>query len=265
MYEFVEIERVDAVGRIWLNRPDARNAQNSAMLDELDAAFRELKEDAGVRVIILAARGPHFSAGHDLREGAARRGDFSVEERWVFEEKRYFEYSMNIWDCPKPTIAQVQGGCIAAGFMVANMCDLMVASESAYFSDPVCHTLSAAAVEVLIHPWVLGLRKAKEMLFTGGRLTAAEALAAGMANKVVPDAELADATMALAQQVAKAKPFALQLTKRSLNRSFDAQGFRNALNAHFDTHQLSHRTEEYMAVRRAGLDGALRKEADKTA
>lgn len=259
MPTFIEIERTDAVARIWLNRPEARNAQNVRMLDELDTAFGELEADDSVHVIILAGRGPHFSSGHDLREGADSRADFSVEQRWMFEQKRYYDYSLRIWDCPKPTIAQVQGACIAAGFAVANMCDLVVAGESAFFSDPVGHTLSAAAVEVLIHPWVMGLRKAKEMLYTGGRIGAQEALAIGLVNRVAPDDQLADAAMALAQQIAKAPPFGMRLTKRSLNRTFDAQGFRTALAAHFDTHQLSHRTEEYAAVRRKGIDGALAK------
>jgi enoyl-CoA hydratase len=261
MTQLIEVERLGAVGRIAFNRPQARNAQNTQLLDELDQIFESLEKDSTVRVIILAAKGPHFSAGHDLREGAARVGDFTVEARWAYEEERYFKYCMRIWDSPKPTIAQVQGGCIAAGFMVANMCDLLVASDDAYFSDPVVHTLSAAAVEVLVHPWVMGLRKAKEMLLTGGRISASEALAIGMVNKVVPLEDLSQATLELAEQVSRAPPFAARLIKRSLNRSLDAQGFRVALNAHFDTHQLSHRSEEYMEARRRGLDSALKRKS----
>src|SRR5690606_25949858 len=100
------------------------------------------------------------------------RPNFTVEQRWEFEIEHFFDYSLHIRDVSKPTIAQVQGACIAAGFMVANMCDLIVASEDAYFSDPTGHTLGAAAVEVLVHPWVLGARKAKEFLFTGQRISA---------------------------------------------------------------------------------------------
>jgi len=164
---------------------------------------------------------------------------------------------MRIWDFPKPTIVQVQGACVAAGFMLANMCDLMVAAEDAFFSDPVTHTMGAAATEVLIHPWVMGLRNAKELLFTGGRLTAPEAKTMGMVNRVVATASLDEATMALAQQVAKAPPFALQILKKSLNRSVDVQGMRQALSAHFDLHQLSHLSEEYRQTKEAGLANAL--------
>jgi enoyl-CoA hydratase len=133
--------------------------------------------------------------------------------------------------------------------MVANMCDLIVAAEDAFFSDPVVSSFSACAVEVLIHPWVLGLRKAKEILYTGRRFTAEEALEWGMVNKVVPLTELDDAAMELAGRIAEANPFALKLTKRSLNRTADAMDFRTAIAAHFDIHQLSHVTAEAFANR----------------
>lgn len=251
------IEQFGAVRRIWLNRPAARNAQSQQMLDDLDAAFEDAKADADTRVVVLAAKGQHFSAGHDLKQAQAERAEFTVEERWAYEEKRYFGYCMRIWDFPKPTIVQVQGACVAAGFMLANMCDLMVAAEDAFFSDPVTHTMGAAATEVLIHPWVMGLRNAKELLFTGGRLGAVEAKAMGMVNRVVPSDRLDEETMTLAQQVAKAPPFALQILKKSLNRSVDVQGMRQALSAHFDLHQLSHLSEEYRQTKEAGLANAL--------
>lgn len=255
------IEQAGAVRRIWLNRPDARNAQSQQLLEQLDAAFDAAEADAGTHVIVLAAKGAHFSAGHDLKQAQAERAEFTVEERWAYERKHYFGYCMRIWDCPKPTIAQVQGACVAAGFMVANMCDLLVAAEDAFFSDPVTHTMGAAATEVLIHPWVMGLRQAKELLFTGGRVTAAEAKAMGMVNRVVPTAALGDEAMALAQRIAQAPPFALQLVKKSLNRSVDVQGLRQALSAHFDVHQLSHVSEEYRRTKEAGLAKAIQKGA----
>jgi enoyl-CoA hydratase len=257
----LQIEQIDAVRRIWLDRPAARNAQSQQMLEQLDEAFAAAEADGATRVIVLAAKGAHFSAGHDLKQAQAERAEFTVEERWAYEQKHYFGYCMRIWDCPKPTIAQVQGACVAAGFMLANMCDLMVASEDAFFSDPVTHTMGAAATEVLIHPWVLGLRQAKEMLFTGGRFTATEAKAMGMVNRVVPTADLDNETMVLAQRVAQAPPFALQLVKKSLNRSLDTQGMRQALSAHFDLHQLSHVSEEYRRTKEAGLANAIMKGA----
>lgn len=250
-------EQIGPVRRITLNRAEMRNAQSQQMLDELDAAFEAARLDSATRVVVLAANGPHFSAGHDLKQAQAERAEFTVEERWAYEEQRYFGYCMRIWDFPKPTIAQVQGGCIAAGLMLANMCDLIVASEDAFFSDPVTHTMGAASLEVLIHPWVLGLRQAKEMLFTGERISAQQAREFGMVNRVVANNRLGEDTLALAQRIAKAPPFAMQLLKKSLNRSMDVQGMRQALSAHFDVHQLSHVTEEYRRTKEAGLASAI--------
>ncbi len=136
--------------------------------------------------------------------------------------------------------------------MLANMCDLVIASESAYFSDPVGHTLGAAATEVLIHPWVMGARKAKEFLFAGERMSARDAHAIGMVNKVVADSELAQTTMEMAQRIAQAPAFGLRLIKKSINRTVDAQGLRQALSAHFDTHQLSHLSDGFLAARDNG-------------
>ena len=253
----LKIDNEGAVRRIYLARPQARNAQSQQLLDDLDVAIGQAAQDESVRVIVLAGLGDHFSAGHDLKEAQAKRAGFSVEQRWDYESVRYFDYCMRIWDCPKPTIAQVQGACVSGGFMIANMCDLVVCAEDAFFSDPVAHTLAAAATEVLIHPWVMGLRKAKEMLFTGERVWAKEAHAMGMVNRVVPVGQLESATLELAQKIAKAPPFGLRLLKKSLNRSLDAQGLRTALSAHFDTHQLSHVSEEFKAVRDRGMAQAI--------
>lgn len=261
-YDTLAIEDHGAVRRILLARPAQRNAQSQQMLDELIDAFGAAERDEAVRVVVLGGQGEHFSAGHDLKQAQAERANFTVEQRWAYEEQRYFDHSLRIWDFPKPTIAQVQGACVAGGFMIANMCDLVVAGESAFFSDPVGHTLGAAATEVLIHPWVMGARKAKELLFTGGKLSAQEAHAIGMVNRVVPDAELGEVALALAQQIAKAPPFGLRLIKRSINRTLDAQGLRTALAAHFDTHQLSHLSEGFLTARDRGLASAIQKKAD---
>jgi len=247
------------VARISHNRPKARNAESQNLLTELDAALHQATVDENVRVIVFDAQGDHFSAGHDLKEAALKRADFTVEQRWAYEELYYFECSMRIWDCPKPTIAQVQGACIAGGFMVANMCDIVIASEDAFFADPVCQTLGAAAVEVLIHPWVMGARKSKEFLFTGRKMLAQEAHAIGMVNKVVSRADLESETTAMAEQIAQAQPFALKLVKRSINRTLDGQGMRTALQAHFDTHQLSHVTEAFKVARDQGLESAIKR------
>jgi enoyl-CoA hydratase len=264
-YTQIAVEKRGQVAWLFHNRPEARNAESSILLDELDAALRAAAADDSVRVVVIAGKGDHFSAGHDLKEGQSRRTTLSVEDRYAHEERRYLDYSLRIWDFPKPTIACVQGACVAGGFMVANMCDLIVASDDAFFADPVCKTLASAAVEVLVHPWALGLRAAKEFLFTGRRMKAEEGYRLGMINRVVKRSELEAATTALADEIAGAPPFAIKLTKRSLNRTADIQGFRNAILAHFDTHQLGHATDEFTQVKAAGLSKAIQSGKTQTA
>jgi len=257
-YQDILVEHSGPVLRVWHNRPQARNAEGRRLLEELDHALRVAERDEAVRVIVIAGKGDHFSAGHDLKEAQRERPSLTVEQRWEYEEEHFYEYCLRILDLKKPTIAQVQGACIAAGLMVANMCDLIVASEDACFSDPVAHSLGTSAVEVLIHPWVLGMRKAKEVLFTGRRFGAQEALQAGMVNRVVPRDQLDQATMELAMAIAAAPPFGLRLLKRSLNRAWDSQGLKVALSAHFEGHQLSHVTREFQDNAARGLSNAIR-------
>ncbi|QCP50374.1 enoyl-CoA hydratase [Trinickia violacea] len=256
-YQNIQYESLERVARISHARPQRRNAQNVELLDELDHALQRGVADPDIRVIVIAGQGDHFSAGHDLKDAAMHRRQITPEDRYEFEDERYLGYCLRLWDAPKPVIAQVQGACIAAGFMVANMCDLIVAADDAFFADPVVNSFGAAAVEVLVHPWAMGLRQAKQFLYTGGRMSAQEAHAIGMVNQVVPRAELETATLALAGKIAESSSFALRLIKRSLNRTADIQGFRAALNAHFDTHQLSHMSTEAQQRQAAGFDATI--------
>lgn len=261
-FETVSVEKRNLVTWIFHNRPQARNAESRRLLDELDVALTEAVSDDGTRAIVIAGKGDHFSAGHDLKEAQAERAGLTVEERYAYEERRYFDYALRIWDCPKPTIASVQGACVAGGFMVANMCDMVVASEDAFFADPVCQSLATAAVEVLVHPWVMGLRMAHEFLLTGRRVTAEEAHRIGMVNRVVPRKRLEAETTQLADTIANGYPFATKLVKRSLKRLADMQGFRTSLQSHFDTHQLSHVTEEYSRMREGGIATGINRGKD---
>lgn len=252
-YTELSYELIGNVCRVLHNRPDQANSESENLLAELDDALERAKQDDNVRVLIIGGVGKHFSAGHDLIGGMETRGQYTPEQHWLWETEHYLGNALRIHDFPKPTIAQVQGACIAGGFMVANMCDLVVAADDAFFSDPVVHSLGAASVEVLVHPWVMGTRKAKEFLYTGERLGAAEAREWGMVNHVVPRAELEEFTLKLANRIAEAPPIGIRMMKRSLNRHMDIQGFRNAVMAHFDTHILSTSTQEHRDISARGM------------
>lgn len=254
MFETVTYEvPAQGVARISLNRPEARNAQNSKLLYELNDAFDKAAADDSVSVIILAANGPHFSAGHDLREpdpiGALADYDtvgtwcgFSCEgaEGWMAREKELYQGLSERWrNIPKPTIAQVQGKCIAGGLMLVWPCDLIIASEDAQFSDNTV-SMGMTGVEFFGHPWELGPRKAKEMLFTSDFVSAQDAYRLGMVNQVVPTADLASATLELASRIAAKPLFALKLAKEAVNAAEDAQGRISAMQTAFALHQLGH-------------------------
>lgn len=276
-YETILVERPDpAVARIVMNRPDARNAQNLQMTYDLNAAFDDAVQDDTVKVIILAGAGPHFSAGHDLRATTKNEAgiDFPPVGAWggfrepgahgrmAREQEIYLQITRRWRNLAKPTIAEVHGKCIAGGLMLAWACDLIVASDNAEFCDPVV-TMGVCGVEWFVHPWELGPRKAKELLFTADSWSAQEAHHLGMVNHVVPAAELSAFTMALAQRIAAKPSFALKMTKEAINRSVDIQGQPAAIDQAFALHQLchAHNLQEFgMIVDPSGLHPSVRKQ-----
>ncbi len=232
-------EVTDKVAVITLNRPQKANAQTMELLDELDAAWEKAATDDGVRVIVLRGNGKHFSAGHDLNSGMAPPEKISLEWIYKLEARKYLEYSLRWRNVPKPSIAAVQGKCIAGALLLVWPCDLIVAAENAEFSDPVVY-MGIGGVEYHGHTWELGARKAKEILFTGRAVTAREAEQAGMVNKVVPLDTLMDETMDLARHISQMDPFALRQAKRAVNQTLDVQGFYAAIQSVFDIHQTGH-------------------------
>jgi enoyl-CoA hydratase/carnithine racemase len=238
------------VARIVLDRPETRNAQDRRMTYELNRAFDRAARDDTVKVVVLAADGPHFSSGHDLRDATSMEG-FEPVGTWAgfglpgaegymaVEEEIYLGMCWRWRNLPKPTIAQVQGKAVAGALMLIWVCDLVVAAEDAQFSDPVVG-MGVNGVEYFAHPWELGPRKAKELLFTGDWFSAEEAHRLGMVNHVVPRADLETFTLDLARRIAAKPGFALKLAKLSVNQALDAQGQWTALQAAMSIQQLAH-------------------------
>ena len=196
------------VATITMNRPEVANAQDTRLIDEIDAALDLAEADDDVRVVLLAGAGKHFSSGHDLKALVGdtepdewRRMRDTPEGKFRHEKTMYFDRCVRIRDFPKPTIAVVQGKCIAAGVMLACMCDLIVAADDASFQNPVLR-MTGAAVEILVEPWEMPPRKAKEFLLAAETFTAAEAERLGMINRVVPAAELMASARELADRIA---------------------------------------------------------------
>ena len=259
----------DRVALITLNRPKYANAQNSAMTYALDAAFGRAVNDDQVAVIVLAGAGKHFCGGHDI--GTPGRdadqsfdrqavlwwdhvGKAGADARYAREMEVYLGMCRRWREIPKPSIAMVHGACIAGGLMLAWVCDLIVAAEDAFFADPVVR-MGIPGVEYFAHPWVLGPRLAKEVLFTGGRFSAERAYQAGMVNRVVPHASLEALTFELAGQIAQMPPFGLALAKRAVNQCEDLMGMRPGMDAVFGLHHVAHaHNAEVSGHSLAGLD-----------
>lgn len=272
MEDVVRFERrgVDgSVAVITMNRPDHRNAQNSAMTYALDSAFYRAAEDDEVTAVVLAGEGKHFSAGHDIgspgrdsHESFERRSGLwwdhtdkaGAESRFARESEVYLDMCRRWRELPKPTIAMVHGACVAGGLMLAWSCDLIVASDDAFFSDPVLR-MGIPGVEYFAHPWMMPPRVAKEFLFTGDRMPAERAREVGMVNQVVAREELDAHTVALAERIGRMPRFGLALTKRAVNQAEDLQGMRSGMDAAFGLHHLAHaHNAETGADSLAGMD-----------
>jgi enoyl-CoA hydratase len=243
-----------AIAVITLNRPEYRNAQNSKMTYALDAAFYQASADDEVKVIVLGGAGRHFSAGHDigtpgrdLHESFDRHaglwwdhvGKEGAESRYARESEVYLGMCRRWRELPKPTIAMVQGACIAGALMLAWCCDLIVAADDAFFADPVVK-MGIPGVEYFAHPFVMGPRFAKEFLFTGDRIHADRALQLGMVNHVVPRDQLESETMALAGRIAQMPRLGLALTKKAVNQVEDIMGLQTGMDSVFGLHHVAH-------------------------
>jgi enoyl-CoA hydratase len=243
-----------AVATVTMNRPQYRNAQNAALTQALDAALLRAASDDAIKVIVLAGAGEHFSAGHDIGSpGRDIQRSFprvattfwehedktGAENLFVREQELYLGMCRRWRDLPKPTIAMVQGACVAGGLMLAWTCDLIVAADDAFFADPVLK-MGIPGVEYFAHPFVMAPRLAKEFLFLGERLTAERAHAIGMINRVVPRAQLVAETSAIAERIATMPRFGLLLAKKAINQAEDRMGLRDVMDATFALHHLAH-------------------------
>ena len=243
-----------AIAYLTLNRVKYHNSQNSQMLYALDDAFFKATGDDNVKAIVLRANGKHFSAGHDIgtpgrdfHQGRDDRRSMNynhdnkpgAEKAYVREQEVYLEFCRRWRAVPKPTIAQVHKGCIAGGLMLAWVCDLIVASDDAFFQDPVVQ-MGFPGVEYFAHPYELNVRQAKEFLLLGERWSAERVLAAGMINKVVPREELESAVKAWADKLATQPRLAMALTKQACNQAEDMMGKRNTMDAVYGYHHFAH-------------------------
>jgi enoyl-CoA hydratase len=266
-----------AIAFVTMERPTFHNAQNSQMTYALDDAFRRAVDDDSVKVIVLRGEGKHFSAGHDI--GTPGRDLFKSWDRrllwadhvnkpaaemlYTREHEVYLGMCRRWRDIPKPTIAMVQGACVAGGLMLAWICDLIVASEDAFFQDPVVR-MGIPGVEYFAHPFELPPRVAKEFLLLGERLPAERAYQFGMVNRVVPRERLEAEVREMARKMAEFPRLGLWLTKQAVNHAEDLRGKRTAMDAAYHMHHFAHAQNDLTTGNvLGGLDAKSMAEANK--
>lgn len=271
-YETEEPVRYEAEGSIaWitLNRPAYNNAQNSQMTYALDDAFKRAVDDDSIKVIILKGEGKHFSAGHDIGSPgrdvtkswdrrlmwADHANKPGAEMLYTREHEVYLGMCRRWRDIPKPTIALVQGACVAGGLMLAWVCDVIIASEDAFFQDPVIR-MGIPGVEYFAHGFELPTRIAKEFLLFGERMGAERAAHFGMVNKVVKREELDATGREMAERLAGFPRLGLWLTKQAINHVEDLRGKRTAMDAHYHMHHFAHAQNDLTAGDRLGGQNA---------
>ena len=243
-----------------LNRPAKLNALSTPLIDELDAALDRAAADDAVRVVVLTGAGRAFSAGFDLTEEVADDPPTAAEWRAVLA--RDIAVTMKLWSMSKPTIAAVRGWCLAGGLELALAADILVAADDARLGEPEIRYGSGPVT--LLLPFIVGQRKARELLLTGDAVDAAEAHRIGLVNRVVSGDELEGEVEALVARIAPTPLEVLRLTKIALNRAAEAMGVQEAVNANLELSSILNaaaapeQVEFDRIVRERGLKEALR-------
>jgi enoyl-CoA hydratase len=260
------------VARVTLNRPEKLNSLSPDLLEDLRSLLQAMEFDRGIRVIVVRGSGRAFSTGYDIGGGPARSGhpsDYDVhrtDERGTLVDVRtnmvrISDFYLYLWNMAKVTIAQVHGYCLAGGVELAMVHDLVVASEDAVFGHPGTRGLGTSRTAA-IWPLVIGMRKSKELLYTGDNVSAREALQTGMINSVVPSDMLDAEVERIADRIAIQSADSLALQKRSVNAFYEAMGIHASVHAATDTdamYQSSRQGQIWQEkVRESGMREAVR-------
>jgi enoyl-CoA hydratase/carnithine racemase len=229
--ETVLYEADGKVGIVTLNRAEKLNALTMDMRLAIGDVLKRADADAETSVIVLRANGRSFCVGFDVGGGH--------EQPWRHDALKYhqrlttsFQALMTPWTLRKPVIASVQGHALGGGCELAMFCDLTIAADDALFGEP--EILFSQVGPAVLMPFIIGHKRARELIYFGDKIDAKRALEIGMINRVVPRDDLPAATMKYAKRLSLIAPEALAAAKLAVNRGLDAAGFRNALNAGLD-------------------------------
>ena len=261
---------IEHVVRIAFNRPERSNAISNQLEAELDDALVTLDEDATVRALILTGTGPAFSIGYEMDDPEVEPPDFAAFgpgpylEWWHVREEKHRQALMRIWNLSKPLVAAVNGAALAGGAEYAMICDITIAAESARFGEP--QIRHSSSPPTLIMPWLIGWKHAKRLLLTGDTIGAAEALRIGLVTAVVPDGELQEQALMLAERLARVPRLSMKWNKMAINQVVEQMGLIESFNVNTLLTIFAHaafgrgegnREQLTAAMARGGLQGYL--------
>jgi enoyl-CoA hydratase len=257
-YQDIIVEKLENVGRITVNRPDRMNAVSRRTLEEMETALKEFKKDEAIRVVILTGAGDKaFSAGADLKDGVFSTETDPVRGAKLARMGQDFTEMLEKYE--KPVIAAVNGLALGGGCEIALACDLIVASENAQFGQTEINVgLIPGWGGTQRLPRLIGRNKAKELIFTGDRISATEAERIGIVNRVVPLAKLPEAALDLARKIASKSPIMLRLAKQAINRGIEMD-LKSGLAEEVKAFRVCFTTQDY----REGLTAFLEKRQPK--
>jgi enoyl-CoA hydratase len=258
-YRFIVVDAPEpGIRRIALNRPEKRNALSNALRAELFDALRKADLDPDIGAFIIKGNGKCFSAGYDLSQDPGEPLPRHIAPGEGIWPRHLVDGWFEIYDMATPVIAQVHGYCLAGGSELAAACDLVYCADDAQIGYPPVRAMSPP--DCAYHPWLMGMRRAMEMMLTGDSISGAEAAAYGYANRAFPAEQLEEEVLAVARRVAKIPRDLQALNKRAVHRAMDIMGMRAAIRASTDIqalgfHQQSSR--EYLKKLRENVNKAL--------
>lgn len=253
-------EPLPHVRRITLNRPEKRNPLSNELRTQMFHALEDSDTNPDVRVTIIRGAGSCFSAGYDLASNVSKDQPFYTPAGLGNWPRHVVEGFFHMWDMAKPIIAQVHGYCLAGGTELATACDLVYVADDAKIGYPVVRSISPPDNQ--FYPWIVGLRRAMELMLTGDHMSGLEAVESGFANRAFPEAELEQNVLNIAERVAKTPSDLQQINKRAVHRQMDAMGIRAGIRAGTEMQQLATytaTTQAHLAELREGLTAALSK------
>jgi enoyl-CoA hydratase len=251
------------LGRITLNRPEKLNTLSAELLSEFEDALKNLAKDNTIRVLIIRGAGRAFGAGYDLSPAGGGTEQVAAQDRFArmrFGLQDGARLQMYLWNFPKITIAQVHGYCLAGSCEYAMMCDLVIAADNAIIGHPGTRGLGHPR-NSCFWPLLIGMRKTKELMYTGDQISGKEAATMGMINRAVPAKDLEKEVTILAERIAIQSADALAIHKEALNRWWQTMGIEGAVRAAADYDGLYQLTQQAalfnQKIRELGVKGAF--------